>query len=141
MLKILIPVDGSDNALRAVAHAVALAKNNTALSCELLHVHLPFGVRKHAYRSHQALEKIAGDEARQALQPAQAVLAAAGIAHTTVIREGDVADAIVLHARQSQSDLIVMGMRGMGMVLGPISMGSVTSRVLHDAGAPVTLVK
>lgn len=141
MLKVLIPVDGSDNALRAVAHAVTLAKNNTVLCCDLLHVHLPFGLREHAYRSHQALEKMAGDEAQQALQPAQAVLAAAGIAHTTVIREGDVADAIAEHARQSQCDLIVMGMRGMGMVLGPISMGSVTSRVLHDAGAPVTLVK
>ena len=82
-----------------------LAKNNTALSCELLHVHLPFGVREHAYRSHQALEKIAGDEARQALQPAQAMLAAAGIAHTTVIRKA-MWQRLVLHAR-NRSDLIV----------------------------------
>ena len=37
--------------------------------------------------------------------------------------------------------MIIMGMRGMGMVLGPVSMGSVTSRVLHDASVPVTLVK
>jgi len=141
MLKVLIPVDGSDNALRAVAHVVTLARNNTALSCELLHVHQPFGVREHAYRTHEALEKMASDQAHQALQPAQAILAAAGIGHTTASREGDTADAIVQQARQAQCDLIVMGMRGRGLVFGPVSMGSVSSRVLHDAGMPVTLVK
>ena len=141
MLKVLIPVDGSENALRAVAHAVTLAMNGTALSCELLHVHQPFGVREHAYRTHDALEKMAGEETRRALAPAQDMLAAAGVAHTVTSREGEVADAIVAHARQSTCDLIIMGMRGMGMVLGPISMGSVTSRVLHEANVPVTLVK
>jgi nucleotide-binding universal stress UspA family protein len=141
MLKALIPVDGSENALRAVAHAVTLAKNNTALSCELLHVHQPFGIREHAYRTHEALEKMASGEAQQALQPAHAALAAAGVAHRTNSREGDLSTANVEHARQSQCDMIIMGMRGMGMVLGPVSMGSVTSRVLHDASVPVTLVK
>lgn len=141
MLKALIPVDGSENALRAVAHAVTLSTNGTALSCELLHVHQPFGVREHAYRTHDALEKMAGEEMQRALAPAQDMLAAAGVAHTVTSREGEVADAIVAHARQSKCDLIIMGMRGMGMVLGPISMGSVSSRVLHQANAPVTLVK
>jgi nucleotide-binding universal stress UspA family protein len=141
MLKVLIPVDGSDNAMRAVAHAVTLVRNNAALSCELLHVHQPFGVREHAYRTHEALEKMASDQAQQALQPAQALLAAAGIAHTVASREGDTADTIAQHARQMQCDMIIMGMRGRGMVLGPVSLGSVSSRVLHDVGLPVTLVK
>ncbi len=141
MLKILIPVDGSENAMRAVAHAITLARNNASLTCELLHVHQPFGVREHAYRSHEALEGIAGSEAQQALQPAQAALAAAGIAHAAASREGDTAGAIVAHARETRCDLIVMGLRGRGLVLGPVSLGSVSSRVLHDAGLPVTLVK
>ena len=141
MLKILIPVDGSENAMRAVAHAVTLAGNHASLSCELLHVHQPFGVREHAYRSHEALESISGNKALQALQPAQAMLAAAGIPHTTASREGDTAEAIVAHARLARCDLIIMGMRGRGLVLGPVSMGSVSSRVLHDAALPVTLVK
>jgi len=141
MLKVLIPVDGSENAMRAVAHAVKLAQSGAALSCELLHVHQRFGVREHAYRTHEELEKIISDQAQHALQPAQAVLSAAGVTQTTASREGDIADAIVAHAREMQCDMIVMGMRGRALVLGPVSLGSVSSRVLHDAGLPVTLVK
>ena len=141
MLKVLIPVDGSENALRAVAHAVTLARNNAALSVELLHVHQAPSVREHAYRSHQQLEQIQHDETQQVLQPAQALLAMAGVAHTSASREGDTAQAIADSALQSQCDMIVMGIRGMGFVLGPVNLGSVSSKVLHATNVPVTLVK
>ena len=141
MLKVLIPVDGSENSLRSVAHAVTLARNSTALSVELLHVHQAPSVREHAYRSHEQLEQIQHDETQQVLQPAQALLAAAGVAHTSASRAGDTAQAISDQARQSECDMIVMGMRGMGFVLGPVSIGSVSSKVLHASEVPVTLVK
>lgn len=141
MLKVLIPVDGSENALRSVAHAVTLARNSLALSVELLHVHQAPGIREHAYRSHQQLEQMQRDETQQVLNPAQALLATAGVAYTSASREGDTAQAIAAHAHQSQCDMIVMGMRGMGFVLGPVNMGSVSSKVLHAAEVPVTLVK
>ena len=124
MLKILIPVDGSENALRAVEHVVMLAKNNTVLTCDLLYIGQPFGVRVHAYRSHEEVTKMEKDEAMKALLAAQTILDAAGIHYVVASQEGDVAQHIVEHARQGQFNLIVMGMRGMGLVVGPISMGS-----------------
>ena len=141
MLKILIPVDGSENALRAVEHVVMLTKNNTLLICDLLYVGQPFGARVHAYRSHEGVAKMESDEGRKALLAAQALLDGAGIHYVVAVKEGDVAQHIVEHARQARCNLIVMGMRGMGLVVGPISMGSVTSKVLHTADVPVTLVK
>jgi nucleotide-binding universal stress UspA family protein len=141
MLKILVPVDGSPNALRAIDYLVTLAKSNAALRCELLYVRQPFGVREHGYRTHEQLAAMDSGAAQQALQPAQAMLDAAGIPYAAVALEGDTGHTIVHHAMEAGCDGIVMGMRGMGFVLGPLSTGSVTAKVLHMAAMPVTLVK
>lgn len=141
MLKILIPVDGSENALRAVEHAVMLAKNNAVLTCDLLYVGQPFSPRVHAYRPHEEVVRMEQVEAREALLPAQNFLDAAGIPYKVAREDGDVAQRIVEHARQAQCNLIMMGMRGMGLVVGPVKMGSTASKVLHTADVPVTLVK
>ena len=141
MLKILIPVDGSENALRAVKHVVMLAQNNTLLICDLLYVGQPFEARVHAYRPHEEVAKMEKEEARNALLAAQALLDGAGIHYVVAVKEGDVAQHIVEHAQQARCTFIVMGMRGMGLVVGPFSMGSVTSKVLHAADVPVTLLK
>lgn len=141
MLKILVPVDGSPNALRAVAYAVSLAQNKASLHCDLLHVSQEFGMREHAWRSHAELATIAGEEAQRALASARAALQAAGVPYSEYVVQGEAAPQIIGHATRAGCDGIVMGMRGMGFVVGPISMGSVTSKVLHDANVPVTLVK
>jgi nucleotide-binding universal stress UspA family protein len=141
MLKILVPLDGSPNALRAIDYLAALARNNTALHCELLYVREPFGVREHGYRTHEQLASLDGAAAQQALQPAQAMLDAAGIPYAAASIEGDIGHTIVNHAAKAGCDSIAMGMRGMGFVFGPFSMGSVTAKVLHLATMPVTLVK
>lgn len=39
MLKLLVPMDGSESALRAVDHVVKLAEANASLSVLLLYVH------------------------------------------------------------------------------------------------------
>lgn len=141
MLRILLPVDGSDNALRAAKHVVMLATNHMQLTCDLLYVGQPFGFRVHAYRPSEQVAKMEGDEAHSALLGTQSMLGAAGISYSVTRLEGDIALQIVAHAKQARCDLIIMGMRGMGLVVGPVSMGSVTSKVLHTADVPVTLVK
>ncbi|MFS0756146.1 universal stress protein [Noviherbaspirillum sp. 1P10PC] len=141
MLKILVPVDGSDNALRAVAYVISLASNNASLHCELLHVSQPFGVREHAWRSHAELATISGEEAQRALAPARTALQAAAVPCSEQVAQGEAAPQIVAHAVHAGCDGIVMGMRGVGLVIGPVSLGSVSSRVVHASGLPVTLVK
>lgn len=141
MLKILVPVDGSANALRAVAYVISLSNNNAALHCELLYVSQPFGVREHAWRSHAELATISNEEAQRALAPARAALQAAGVPCSEHVAQGEVAPQIVEHAAHAGCDGIVMGMRGVGFSIGPVSLGSVSGRVVHASGLPVTLVK
>lgn len=141
MLKILIPVDGSANALRAVSYVALLARNNASVHCELLHVSQAFGIHEHAWRSHAELSAISSEEARQALAPAREALDAAAVPCAIHTAEGDVAQQIAGQATRLGCDAIVMGMRGMGMVLGPLALGSVSAKVLNASGLPVTLVK
>jgi nucleotide-binding universal stress UspA family protein len=137
----LIPVDGSENALRAVKHAVFLAKNNAVIECELLNVQAPMEVRVRAYWSQEEVLKLQRAEAEQVLGPSRIILDAAAIRYNTTYLVGDVVQSIVAHAQATGCDGIIIGMRGMGIVVGPIAMGSVTSKVLHAAGVPVTVLK
>lgn len=140
-MKILIPVDGSDNALRAVGHAVFLAANNAVIECELLNVQEPMEGRVRAYRSQEQVEELQKAEAEQILRPARAILDAAAIRYNASYLEGEVAHAIIRHVESTRCDGIIMGIRGMGIVVGPIAMGSVTSKVIQSARIPVTVVK
>jgi nucleotide-binding universal stress UspA family protein len=141
MLRILIPVDGSENALRAVRHAVFLAGKGAPIECRLLNVQEPMETGVHAYRTHEEIAQMEFGEAEAALRSARAIFDAAAVPYEAVHMVGDVARVIAGHAQSSRCDCIVMGMRGMGIVVGPLAMGSVTSKVLHAAEVPVTVVK
>jgi len=56
--------------------------------------------------------------------------------HTVV---GSIAESIVEQAKQSGSDMIYMGTRGMTALSGMV-LGSVATKVLHLAHVPVVLV-
>ena len=53
---------------------------------------------------------------------------------------GDVAETIAKTARRLGCDCIVMGARGMSL-LGSLALGSVSTKVIHHARVPVTIVK
>jgi nucleotide-binding universal stress UspA family protein len=142
MLKLLVPIDGSKSAERAIRHVVALGGEGRSV-----HVHLvtayeePLIVGELA--AYVPLEKI--DEAQRArstalLAPALAALDAAGVPHTDEILVGPVAESIANCADARKVDAIVMGTRGM-TAIGNLVMGSVATRVVHLAHVPVTLVK
>lgn len=140
MKRILVPVDGSGNALRALRHAIGRAKESQA-EVHVLHVEPPphyqearvYALREDIARIHQ--------EARQRLlQDAVDELQQAGVAHAAHLAEGEVASAIAQFAESQQVDEIVMGTRGMS-AFGQMLLGSVASRVVHFVKMPVTLVK
>jgi len=55
------------------------------------------------------------------------------------LREGPEAESILNFAKNSQSDIIVMGTRGMGALKG-LLLGSVSRKVIHYANCPVMVV-
>lgn len=140
MKKILVPVDGSQSALRAVRHAAGLARDNPGVQLELLHVLDPTTSRSHAGLSSEKLTRLAPDAFVQALQPARGVLDAEGIPYEMHCRVGEPAVQIADHVSHAGSAAVIMGTRGLGL-MGNVVIGSVASRVVYYVQVPVTLIK
>ncbi|MBS1158836.1 MAG: UspA [Proteobacteria bacterium] len=141
-IKILLPVDGSPCALRAVDHLIAHSNWFRDLpEIHLLHVHPPIPIgRVQAHIGKETLHAYYREESQVQLKEAQDKLDAAGRFHTTHIHVGQPAEVIVRLAGELGCDLICLGAHGLGALAGVVT-GSVASRVLHLANCPVLLVK
>lgn len=142
MPRILLPVDGSDNALRAVRHIVEQKDGyQKPFELHLLNVQLPIasGVIK-TFISKSQLDDYYRDEGLSALERARAELDAAHVPHQDHVSVGELAATILDYARDKNCDLIVMGTHGHSTFGGAL-LGSVAARVLHLAVVPVLLVK
>lgn len=138
--KILIPVDGSDNALRAVDYAAKMAGESSSLTLELLHVLRPMPLRAHAALAQNEINLVYADEAKRVLLPAQRLLDLAGLTHCAHYRVGHPANEIAAQVNEKNCDSVIMGTRGLGF-LGRAVTGSVAARVVQLVNVPVTLVK
>jgi nucleotide-binding universal stress UspA family protein len=141
-MKILIPVDGSDNALRAVKHVLDTRDwYRTPVSVHLLNVQLPVasGAVK-MFISKDQLTEYYEEEGQAALQAARDLVQAAGLECHARVGVGDIAATVSGFASDERCDLIVMGTRGMG-ALGNVVLGSVATKVIHLAPVPVQLVR
>lgn len=140
MKHILVPCDGSANALRALAYAAGLAKDDPAVRLELLHVLDPMHFRNPAAAlPPDELERRRADALAHVLQPARAILDAAGVPYQVHARTGDPAGEIAAQVAESGCDGVVMGTRGLGPVAS-LMIGSVACHVVHLVQVPVTLV-
>lgn len=141
-MKVLIPVDDSDPARRAVEHALRLAQDPARIEAILLNVRSdPEYQGELAPLDYQALDR-AHREAQQKLL-ARALEHARRIGLTQVSIEaaqGMPGNEIARFAQEKGIDQIVMGTHGRGAV-GRLFLGSVAQRVIHLAPMPVTVVK
>lgn len=145
--RILVPVDGSPVARRAVAKAVRLAREQRGGRLRLVHVvdeaPMPWGETEFLRHAEvrralrRAGERVLDREARAAKQARVQVETNLLVRRTYPERIGDL---ISDHARRWRADLIVMGSHGPG-TLGRLFMGSVAQAVVRAADADVLLVK
>jgi nucleotide-binding universal stress UspA family protein len=142
-MRILVPVDGSAPANRAVAHAAALARDQADALIILVNVQSPETLDISdvtAVISREADRKEAEAHSRRALRKAIAICRQAPIAFETHAALGPIAETINRLARQLDADQIVMGTRGMAG-LRRLFVGSVATKVAQLARIPVTLIK
>ncbi len=139
--KILIPLDGSELAEKAISHAADLAKC-TGAEIELLRVAQLFLPNYYFEAPIDAEDLIQRDRAEATAYIAKLTgeLTAQGLRVTSSIGQGPVADVIVDYAESTGADLIVMSTHGRAGVQRWL-LGSVADRVLHGAKIPVLLVR
>ena len=138
-MKILVAVDGSKPSLKAVQLLIHHCDWYREFPhVELVTVHLP--VPRVAKLPKGQLERYYIEEGQAMLAAAKRKLDAAGVRYTAHVLVGQVAEAIVKHAKDKRCDLIYIGTRGMSE-LGKALVGSTATKVLHISDVPVLLVK
>ena len=140
---ILVPFDGSDNALAALRLAITLAKPlqekvivlNVQLSFHTAHTKLFFNEQTIRSYQKQLFE--------EAVAPAKTILDEAKVDYELKLRIGPAKEQICDEAETANDGagvrMIVMGSRGMNPILGGV-LGSVSYAVLNSATCPVTVV-
>ena len=138
MLRILVPVDGSDNSLRAVRFLIQKASLfRDPANIHLLNVQHPFpgtlrGVHREAQKEHH-------DEGLRMLVDARKLLDDAGVPYEHHIVVGEAPQVIAQFVTDHGIQQVVMGTRGLGTVAGML-LGSVTTKLMHLVHVPVLLV-
>jgi YjbE family integral membrane protein len=141
--RMLLAVDGSENAARAVRYLIAVAKNlrkPKTLDVHLINVQRPVSGDVATFVAGETLDDYYRERSEKALAPARALLAAARVAPHEHRGVGDPGPAISRVAQAEGCDLIVMGARGLGTHTGAL-LGSVARSTVENAGVPVLLIK
>jgi nucleotide-binding universal stress UspA family protein len=139
MMKVLIPVDGSENALQAVRHVVNRFFADSRQEVHLLHVCPPFSRHVSQFSSRKNRESYHREMADRALKPAQELLNKHSIPHAAHVELGDRAETIDRVAQRLRVDKIVIGTARKNS-LTRLLQDSVTSRVLEIARVPVEVI-
>lgn len=142
MIKILLPIDGSEGALGAVRHALHLMHNGLRASFVLANVQEPASLYE-VVVAHDAkvLEDVSAGAAAHALEAAQALMRVAGASYEIEVVQGNPAHALIEIGERFGCELIVIGAHGIEGPRRGSRVGSIANAVLHGATVPVTLVR
>lgn len=141
-MKLLIAVDGSDNALRAVQHVIA-SRSGLKEAPQVLLLNVQWNIAAgnvKLFINQDTINDYYREQGLAALAAARAELDAAGMAYSYHISVGTPGEAIVQYATEHKVDQIVIGARGQGS-LSSLLLGSVVDKVLHLARLPVLVVR
>lgn len=136
--RILVPLDGSRAARRALPFALRLAAASAA-TLILAHMVAPPLVAAPDALLPQPIQDAWSASADEALQAVAAGIRTPQVPVTTTTLVGNAAEGIVAAAQQQHADMIVMTTHGSGGRRRWL-LGSVTEKVLHTARLPLVLV-
>lgn len=141
MLKILLPVDGSEASLDAVRHALRLVGNGLSATFVLANVQEPANLYE-LVTAHdpEVLQEVRVGAAAHLLEPAEALLKAAGVQWEREIASGQPAHVLAEMIERHGIDAVVMGARGLGAARSAVA-GSVSHWLLTHGPVPVTVVR
>ena len=139
-------VDNTENAVRALRYAIALALEHPPIPIQLviaiehLPIHPDTSLNFSVTIPHEKFIEMQTAEHGRMLESGEKLLKEAGVPYATEILRGPIASTIAERADALGCDGIVMGTRGM-TALKNLVLGSVATNVVHASQLPVTLVK
>ncbi|MEM3955388.1 MAG: universal stress protein [Candidatus Bathyarchaeia archaeon] len=152
--RILVAIDGSEHAYKALDFALDLAEKYSAavtiinvFQAPMVPIVPPVGYLAEGELSTYSIAY--DDLVREVKAAHEKILSHAfkrakrlkpNLEVSTLLKEGRPADEIVKTAKEGEFDLIVMGHRGLGRVK-EFFLGSVSDRVADEAHCPVLIVK
>ncbi|ABR90555.1 universal stress protein (Usp) [Janthinobacterium sp. Marseille] len=140
MLNILIPVDGSRNALRAVEYVIQYrAMHDELINVKLANIQPRLSKYITRFVPSGNVRLLQEERAEQALQGAVDLLKKAGVEHSVHIRKGDAAEGIVACAQETAAQKIVMGTTRKN-ALSRFFEGSVVNKVMAKTDLPVEVI-
>jgi len=143
MKNILIPIDGSEDAMKAIEAGKELAKAFQS-KITILNV-VPIGWDQGIREIDYVYVPLVPDEtpiySTQMLADAKKQFDEMDNHIETVSLYGSVADTIVDYANTHGIDLVIMGSHGLGALKNRLMTGSITTKVLHHIDTPVLVIK
>jgi YjbE family integral membrane protein len=143
MQRVLLAVDGSKGAERAVKHLLAMRqdlRDPAAMEVHLLNVQRPVSGDVSSFIASQSLQEYHDEKSGEALASSRALLDAGGVAYREHRQVGSPATTIAQVAQAHDCDLIIMGTRGLGSSTAAL-LGSVAQSAIEHSSVPVLLVK
>ena len=110
--KVLIPVDGSQNAMKAAKKGIQIAKQNGAKVFILYVIDLNFveDIIRIQKKSHSEVKKQLEEKAKIYVREIQKLCEAENLEWTEIIKEGDIVNVIVKDSKTNGIDLIVQNL-------------------------------
>jgi nucleotide-binding universal stress UspA family protein len=132
---VLVPVDGSDQSLRALSHAL---QYNEGDEIAVLHV-VNTLVGEYGKETPGGTERKQSEVVVEMVEDRFEDATLQDTAHEVILKEGNPQDVIVTYAEQADVDQIVMGTRGLAGVKRML-LGSVADGVIRRSTVPVNVV-
>jgi nucleotide-binding universal stress UspA family protein len=138
MKRIVVAVDGSEHAERALRMGIDLAAKFGA-QMRVVSVVEPTYLPPEPYGLAEQVDKATREEAGRIVNTAVSSVTEAGIVADGEVLDGSPADVVAKVADDFAADLVVVGSRGKG-ALGRLFLGSVSDRLVHFLRRPVLVV-
>lgn len=135
---ILVPTDGSEQASRAIPHALDLAAKYGATVHALCVVDRAAARQLSPTRAEATMESMI-EEAERVTREVEERANEAGVECVPVVEDGAPDDVILRYVDENDVDIVVIGGRKRSRA-GKLLFGSVTQSVVLHAGVPVTVV-
>lgn len=140
MLNILIPVDGSRTALRAVEYVIQYrALHDEVINVNLTNIQPRMSKYLTRFVPSGNVRMFQQERAEKAVEAAVDLLSRAGVEHSVHMDKGDAAEAIVACAEKTKSQKIVIGTTRKN-ALARFFQGSVVNKVMALTDLPVEVV-